>query len=120
MLERGSFITQHIDCKDCLKNVRCVLLQNNKQRLYFQDMAIPSPIGMDVRYAPIIAGYISSVEPLTAISYFNKTIRKEMEDAICMDLYIAVLSDGPVGKKIVVYTAKDGVKHEKTYKGKKE
>ena len=114
-MEKGSFITQYIECKDCLKHIRNIFLKHQNNNMSLIDVPFPKIKGMDMKLTPIISGYISMPEHLNVLAFFDNSIREDMEVDLCMPLNIAILSVSTIGHEIINYLPAKKVKHEKSF-----
>lgn len=103
---KGCFITQYIQCKACLAAIRKILIGDKDKRFIIHEIVVPSPPGIDNRYAPVLAGLINATKPLEDFVFFHLDIRSDIEATICHELYIAVLSSENEGKRVIGYKPK--------------
>lgn len=82
MSERGSFVTEFIYCKQCFEHAKKILLSNDK----YLDSAV-------VKNRPIIAGKIGGIFHGAELTTFEYEILPKLEEVICHELRIAVISD---------------------------
>lgn len=87
MSERGSFTTEYVYCEKCFAAIKEILLSNEKSLC---STIIPSWCKQEI---PIIAGKIGSLVIGGEFLTFEMEIIPQLEEVICHDMRIAVLSD---------------------------
>ena len=91
MSERGSFVTQFIYCSECLEAVKKVLLSDDK----YLDSSI-------IKNRPIIGGKIGGSYEGEGLTTFELELIPKLEELICHQVRIAVLSDSGGDKIFIV------------------
>ena len=89
MSERGSFVTQYIYCRECLKTVEAVLLDKRK---YLCSQRIEG-WEMPFRQLPIIAGKVGGLHEGEELEDFEKDYIPAISKRICHPVRIAVLAE---------------------------
>lgn len=79
--DRGSFVTEFIYCKDCLKAARKVLIGEDKYLCSEQ-----------IKELPIIAGKIGALND--CVLEFGMHYVPDLEKVICHPLRVGVIGDG--------------------------
>ena len=103
MSERGSFVTEFINCKHCLDAAEKILCSNDK---YLHGIRVSS-WNKTMGALPIIAGKIGGMSPGGELTAFEVVIKPLLESAICHRLRVAVIADD--GEEIfVVYPNNKG------------
>ena len=100
MSERGSFVTEFINCKHCLDAAEKILCSN------LHGIRVPN-WNKTMGALPIIAGKIKGMSPGSELIAFEVAIKPLLESAICHRLRVAVIAD--YGEEIfVVYPNNKG------------
>lgn len=89
MSERGSFCTEYIYCVPCFQAVKAVLVSDEK---YLKGVVIPSWEGGGAEL-PIVAGKVGGLSPGEEIWGFEMHEGREIAEAICHPVRVAVLAD---------------------------
>lgn len=89
MSERGSFVTEYINCEHCLKIAKQALLSEDK---YHFGIQLPS-WNKDESHLPIIAGKLGGTFSGSEFMIMEQDILPLLENKLCHPLRIAVLSD---------------------------
>ena len=82
MSERGSFVTEFIYCHQCFESAKKILLGDDK----YLDSSV-------IKDRPIIAGKIGGLYSGEELVTFEFKLIPQLEEILCHDLRIAVLSD---------------------------
>lgn len=105
MSQRGSFVTEYIDCGHCLEVAKEVLIDNHKylnsiqHRMWGVNDNPLSPLML-----PIISGKLGGMYAGEEMDNFERELIPLLEKRICHPLRIAVLAE--VGEKIFTVTPK--------------
>ncbi len=97
MSERGSFVTEYIYCPICLNATKLILIRRDK---YLCSTALPYL--NDFTNLPIIAGKIGGIYAGEEFITFELEIIPLLEEALCHEIKIAVLSESKGGKIFTV------------------
>lgn len=89
MSERGSFVTEYIDCDKCFDGICKVLLKHKK---HLNSIQIPH-WDKDSKPLPIIAGKIGGMYKGEELDIFELELIPEIEELICHKVRIAVLAE---------------------------
>jgi len=90
MSDRGSFVTQFMYCRDCLKAAETVLATQQDQRL--SGYRVPSWQGGDPM--PIIAGKVAGDYVNEECVYFETDLIPRLSALVCHPVRVAVLAEG--------------------------
>lgn len=93
MSERGSFVTEYINCEKCFSIVREVLVRDEK---FLKGVVIPS--WQEGQYLPIIAGKIGGLGCNDEFVVMEFELAPKFEDCLCHPVRIAVLADSGDGR----------------------
>ena len=99
MSERGSFVTQYINCEDCLEAAKSVLIGRDK---YLCSAMVPSWLGED-EFMPIIAGKLGGLRAGEELHKMSGLI-DQLQPLLCCEMRICVLAES--GEEI--FTVKPG------------
>lgn len=88
MSERGSFVTEYICCDKCFEAAKQILYQQTKELC---GQVIDSWTDQNDGKMPIIAGKIGS--PSSEVVFFEINILPKLQDVVCCDLRVAVISE---------------------------
>lgn len=101
MSERGSFVTEYIHCKACLKAVRDVLVDVGRDKFLCSQQIIswcPKESPYHAELLPIVAGKVGSTFAGGEVMVFEDDYIPQLEKRICHPVRIAVL--GEQGQRI--------------------
>lgn len=84
MSERGSFVTEYVNCPTCFEGVREVLMADAPHKYLW-----PVQVGD----FPIIAGKIGALSPREELRDFEFEIGPAIAKRLCHPLRVAVLAD---------------------------
>ena len=90
MSERGSFVTQYINCKACLAVAKDVLLLPETGGDYVSQQLTSAYFDQDI---PVIAGRIKGSRSGEEIEIFEREFVPKLADRICHRIRVAVLAD---------------------------
>lgn len=96
MSQRGSFVTEYIDCcSDCLNAAKEVLIDNHK---YLSSIQLPSWANGET-HLPVIAGKLGGMYPGEEIDNFCRDLAPLLAAKIRHPIRIAVLAE--IGQEII-------------------
>lgn len=105
MSERGSFVTEYIQCDKCFAAVREVLVSDEK---FLKGVVIPS-WDNGIRELPIVAGKIGGLYRSEELISMEYDLAPKFEGRLCHTVRVAVLADSGESK-VFTFGPSDGGK----------
>ncbi len=108
MSERGSFVTQYINCDKCFCAAKGILLHQEK---YLCSVAIPHwNAANEGPELPIIAGKVGGLYRGEELDTFEDDLVLQLESVLCHPMRIAVLAE--CGERIFTASPKPSVSEQ--------